>query len=289
MSESSSESPFYHYCSTATFREIVHSRTLRLSALSHSNDWREGKVFREIAFSAVDQADLGAAEKELIKGMIPEWADVFDGRGICFSREGDQLGQWRGYADQAHGVSIGFAPGFVRSLVDRASNSGSLRLYPVIYDHLDQRKVAEDALEMAFQFAREGKLAIFRGGLVAQSRRLALGQDSQEVSNHGTLTAQLIDSAFEFAYRLKPSSFAEEQEWRLVDMWPGLFRENIQHFARRDCLVPYTEMQIAPTESAITEIVLGPKNITPEITVGNFLRKAGFGKATVRRSESSLR
>lgn len=110
----------YHYCSLDTFYQIISSSTIRLSNISKSNDSEEimyilphvkkycNKIFMEYN-SYLDE------EFKIKKNSINSFFDnIFNELSlsfyvICFTEEADLLSQWRGYANNACGVSIGFS------------------------------------------------------------------------------------------------------------------------------------------------------------------------------------
>jgi hypothetical protein len=60
--------------------------------------------------------------------------------------------------------------------------------------------------------------------------------------------------------------------------------------ARRGALVPYRQVELeAMGEGAITEVVLGPKNITPTETVRSYLNARDHGGVKITRSKATYR
>lgn len=102
-------------------------RQLRMSDITKSNDYNEVYMFfpgiidamrdayyknpfpfefdgktNEIGMSMLFQLAYDYFRIEFEKGGVTNFV-------ICFCEEGDKLSQWRGYADNGRGVSIGFS------------------------------------------------------------------------------------------------------------------------------------------------------------------------------------
>lgn len=102
----------HHYCSTETFMAIVANKTIRLSALSMSNDSEEGRLVLRLTEKL---GEVNRTHPAVIASLKAHWNEVVaanEGLGFCLSERGDLLSQWRGYAAQGGGVSIGFSTDF---------------------------------------------------------------------------------------------------------------------------------------------------------------------------------
>ena len=109
----------YHYCSTATFLSIVQTEKLRFSDVNMMNDvneWGYGYGLFESAANALLEL---VPQKPALEGLDRTFLDSVDDYLspkqlkshpviACFSKEPDVLSQWRGYADDSKGWSIGF-------------------------------------------------------------------------------------------------------------------------------------------------------------------------------------
>ncbi|WP_209421538.1 DUF2971 domain-containing protein [Melaminivora jejuensis] len=92
----------YHYTSNDVLLKILEHKALRLSAKHHLNDTLEGDQFFALLKthpSAPDSLRIDDLRNAL---------DPFEFFVTCFSSLGDRLSQWRGYAANGTGVSIGF-------------------------------------------------------------------------------------------------------------------------------------------------------------------------------------
>lgn len=140
-----------------------------------------------------------------------------------FSEEGDQLSQWRGYASDSRGVSIGFD---LRNIRPPSNIGTAVTFAPCLYKQLEKRALlkaifahfrnglqdwSDSVVNLAQKKVREG---IVPGPQFGQK----LVSEHQEELNtamrqgHATLQFDLLRAA----PLLKNEGFAEEKEWRLV-------------------------------------------------------------------------
>lgn len=117
----------YHYCSTQKMYGIMSGRQLRMSDITKSNDYDEVYMFfpgiiyamRDVYYKNSFPFEFAGETDErgmeiLFRLAYDYFKMEFDKGGvtnfvICFCEEGDKLSQWRGYADNGRGVSIGFS------------------------------------------------------------------------------------------------------------------------------------------------------------------------------------
>jgi hypothetical protein len=109
----------YHYCSTASFHAITQSHALWLSSLSLSNDTMEGKLVARAIARLAERDSLESKGFRLLQRIIVLLELAFDGLGFCLSEKDDLLSQWRGYAADATGVSIGFSKEYLKRLAKK--------------------------------------------------------------------------------------------------------------------------------------------------------------------------
>lgn len=104
----------YHYCSVDTFYNIIKNASIWLSDITKSNDkkefsWIQNKVHNELR----EQIILLQHDSKVIE----LWDKVMNAisynptklYATCFSSSADCLSQWRGYAKDGTGLSIGFS------------------------------------------------------------------------------------------------------------------------------------------------------------------------------------
>ena len=175
----------YHYCSVETFFQIIKNQTLRLTNIQYMNDSEE----LHYGLDQIEKLDTNASKSK------KEHRDYISIYAMCFSEEGDLLSQWRGYGDNAEGVSIGFDFSILkdekvlqeedihRSKISSLEYFHSLQ--KVIYNLKDQEKKINEFIKCRKTFSD-------------QINRVAM-----------KIWSKLISS-------LKNPNFNEEKEWRFI-------------------------------------------------------------------------
>lgn len=276
----------YHYCSVDTFKIIAEKKTLRLSEIAKSNDsmecqWMEKVIvpsmIEEYVGSLVKRKKLGANETSLTQDelislyktqAIQNVDYFFDGEdGIvnnrvtfatCFSRWSDLLSQWRGYACDGGGLSIGFDTGLFKSFINDDFQS-PYNLKKIIYN----RRVQE---------------MLMRDNVRSYTESLASGSNDEK--KKATIDL-ILRTAYSSVYMKNPA-FSEEAEWRFfVALHKAKkfseFQDAFEYYNLNDKFTPvsvtvknvkvifFTDMQLDRQQGAliplswIKEIVLGPK------------------------------
>lgn len=187
----------HHYCSTESFLAIVGSGRLRFSDVNMMNDAEEGRygyaLFEEAATSLIQEV----ADKPALDGLNVDFFDRVD-RYLspsqlashpvvaCFSKAPDVLSQWRAYASDGQGWSIGFSAAALRKM--------PVTLLEVLYDHDQQLREVRNQLGAMFLLGRQDPNYL-------ESR---FGQDCALLSS--------------FLLAMKNPGFREEQEVRALHL-----------------------------------------------------------------------
>lgn len=262
----------YHYCSLDSFYKIVQSKCLWLTDARKSNDSKEIIWADEIVRRYIE-------EFKEVDEDVPELADVesiYRSRRVpyiaSFSTGRDLLSQWRGYADNARGVSIGFD---LRELKlekilpnNTLDREGATGISAVLYD----KDVQEHHIKMFFRARRE---------------KMADGLDL------GIWLSQV-------SYIFKNPHFREEQEYRIIhtpfiaSTEDGSFSEatsalsKISYFVRRGDLVGYFKLSF-PKKNFIKEVVVGPSCIVGPEDIRLFLSSEGINDVAIGASLGSYK
>ncbi len=280
----------YHYASIHGFKSILENRCFWMSQLSSMNDYMEHNWLKKIALERISEllkgphrwSILDPQEKQLPNRLLTRLeiqlrsVPHVDPYAVCFSCDGDVLSQWRAYANDGKGFSIGFDP---ESLVFPNNTA----LVDVCYDsteHLDiVNTLLNDAISGLDDEATDEEIERVADGL------------------HGALLGPSM--------RCKNPKFAEEQEWRVVhepilvdDPSSGKTlrvgpAEKSGFRIRGDELLHYLEVKFNDSfkESSVVEVVVGPKNparVDLE-TLRLFLNESGYEHVKLRRSEATYR
>jgi hypothetical protein len=135
----------YHYTNDAGLRGIIETGKLRLTDIFYLNDPTElrhgiGPAIELLAAKCDDaRPEIKQFSKNLaaiLHGGIEQTAHYFS---CSFSGAGDDLGQWRAYADNGHGYAIGFDAALLeQAFVKAIPGPGHMTFSPDAGNRLDQ-------------------------------------------------------------------------------------------------------------------------------------------------------
>ena len=294
----------YHYCSNSTFCSIINSKSIWLSSMSLSNDTMEGKWLREIMIGKLRTASVSPATFQAAIEKFDLMLEISDRLGFCLSEKDDLLSQWRGYAEDGAGVSIGFAKDFLQDKSPSGEGLPGWSLHKVTYDMVGPESklsnVVSDLLDASargvFDTRIDDEPSNFTGDSNYQAELLTkivnmLSKVAPEIAS------LKITGLFPEIFTIKNPAFIEEHEWRLLTNL--LYRDNhddddnqekCSYRAGQKGIVPYRVYTLPFGEKTVIEqVVLGPKNTSKLQDVEKFLRLAGLKDVEVKRSEATYR
>lgn len=281
--------PLYHYCDTNAFKAIVENSQLWLSSLRQSNDSMEGTLSYLIIKEVLGELRLGESAHERVFDMWLRMMDGVDCCALCLSSEGDLLSQWRGYAANGSGFSIGFdANDLSRLEMPNQDAFGSWEwrpgLYYVAYDENEQRshfkRLIDDMLPHLQVLERKETLK--------EAIDIKFGHRADKTDALRAM-GNTIFRWLPSAYMIKGAAFAEEREARIVVVSPR-FPTVHRYRTRGSALVPYIPVPIrSGGASPIQSVRLGPTNPTPVQVVESFLEANGLGHVPVLSSQATYR
>lgn len=189
------DSILYHYCSTATLLSILEHGKLRFSDVNMMNDPHEWGysygVFERAANDLLNMVPERASLEGLDTDFLKHVDEYLSPKQLishpvisCFSKNPDVLSQWRGYADNAQGWSIGFS--------GQAIDAMPVSLLEVTYDPDNQIEEVRNSLAAMYMIWRQ------KGG-----------EFDSAVGREAALLASYI-------HAYKHPSFREEQEVRAL-------------------------------------------------------------------------
>ena len=283
----------YHYCDNYKMANILSGKTLRMSDITKSNDYEEVKMFFPGILNAIedeyrkDEVPLqymGITNRDAL-GKLLEWEyDIlryeFDRGGVtnfvvCFCEDGDVLSQWRGYADNGKGCSLGFS---VKELGEYCNTyKGILRFEQVDYKTVKEINVTivEEALKVL------NELRGLRNWIVENLPSLNEEKIDKMCQYY---FHQMISSVLMSSLKYKNETFKEEQEWRLFfsqqiykyakwiygdeeietivyDDMLKVIKNRIEFNVTSDDLIPFYPInftEISP--NPIKQVIVGPQN-----------------------------
>ena len=290
----------YHYCSVEKFFKIIENKTLRLTDLAHTNDSLEVKYGLNQLYKYYFEITKNEPSQELKKMM---WLNNRGAYAICFSEDGDLLSQWRGYADDGKGFSVGFD----------FDTFGIDKKYPW------NSSIKKDAIgyeQIVYKY--EDVKRILKNNEILKQR----GCDTTSIPDLETLWSSIIanekssikelDNIYiglgDFSFFIKNPAFKEEKEWRIVyrDTFYNTIDiqrkyenkqefDHLKHFYMKNDIVSsyfdWNFMDIIPN-NPIKTIVFGPNCKCSVDDIQLFLFNNGFeviNKISFQSSNASYR
>ncbi len=303
----------YHYCSVESLMGILSDSSIFLSHCRYMNDHMESKWIRRIAANCEKQFNtrFDCWHMMVINKILSNYRG--DCYLACFSRNGDVLSQWRAYADDGYGVSIGFdfnsiykdllaCLRFDSVIYDverqKYDVTNTLRKY-IPYEDLDALCLTDsERLTKASSnyFAREK----FDADVVTISQpRLKLSDILSGTVSDDSVNRRLADCVKELillSHLLKNSAFHEECESRLCYFENDNIRKikksnefvgNLEHRHADGKIVPYRKFMFSNYRNIIKEIKFGPRCRLDDYSVRSFLKQNGYSNVRISRSEAS--
>ena len=267
----------YHYCSMESFVSIVKNAELWLSRVDYTNDKYEMKYVNkcvcDIAEELAKDGSISEKQKNNYLSLYSD-DDWYDKPFIgCFSERGDILSQWRLYADDAKGVSIGFS---VNALVSLNAIEESLSIvqpgyvrYKVEYvDDVKQDCIKKELIERSKEF---------NGDRITINDVIRFKQNDYGKSDHFK-----YEEEYRILYQPKQVKL-DSTKMRLI-AGEDFYRDpRLDYRACNGKLVPYWKM---PINGCIAEVILGTKCNANPADLQWFLYKYGFGEIDVKRSKA---
>lgn len=258
----------YHYCSVESFHAIISEKSIRLSDLSASNDSQEGKYGIDLLCKKLHEKNgYRQNQSKVIMQLI---ADLVKGGGFCMSEQCDSLSQWRGYANDGHGFAVGLDRLILESLFMRPNVVlNETNLIQVDYEEPSQTNLLNSTC-LKFQNYIQATIG-------------------QQLTTENYMSQEFIDlaiSLYQFIYSVKNRGFREEKEWRLFTY---LFSEKSNVRPSFKGLVSFYELPLIENQNLITDVWIGPKNLSSKKVVQDFLKSNGFDIARVSISDISYR
>lgn len=282
---------FYHYCSTSSFVEILKSGSLRLSSLTHSNDSLEGRLISRVFQRLANRdSDLNPSVIGALIGRLREFEEYDRGLAFCMSTSEDLLSQWRGYADDGHGVAIGFSKVALEKAahVDISSPLFPVTLKKVLYSDQEHEEALRPAYSELKELLQKGALKSSSFDGLHDSKPAPRRTPEQKALDEGVFK-QLIRMNIDSLFSLKNPAFKEESEWRLIHPLMGMVISEYSVYARRDRVTPYIDLPLAERKDSIVKVFLGPKHFSDPEDIRFMISKYGFGLPEVLRSSATYR
>ena len=298
----------YHYCSLDTFVKIIENKKLRMTDIVKSNDKNEisycYNALSELMYYISLRIKKWGISNDAILCFFKNFPyNTFSNEVlersqlswyvICFSLEGDLLSQWRGYANNGTGISIGFNPQVFSNQSEK-----------LVYTHV------------------EYSVDDLKNGLIEDSKKKLLIANDYPECEATVCCENIVDYLSDYLLKrsvfYKHPAFQDERETRLIyypfginrafinnnpttscitknpyfdrmyentrshDMGK-LTRSEIGYISKRNKIVPYFDIDFSKlANDTINEVVLGPKNESELRDIQMFMLKNGFDINTIR-------
>jgi len=256
----------YHYTNSNALVDIIKSRKIRLSAPWHLNDPREGEDFEALLNEYVSAKRTGDEKAK----MAMESLKSLHSYVACFSEDGDLLSQWRAYAQNGEGVSIGLDR---EHLFKCLANQSEMVARPVEYADTLEHLHLNGETYTAFS----------------------------TILTHGAAPSKsVIQTLAKIRWAIKRKAYQEEMEHRLIFSPPNptsistkLGKTNVKRIfsAAKAEVRDYVEVEFDAADWAllISKVIIGPKNETNHTVLKDFLAANGLPKTSVRDSAAHYR
>lgn len=266
----------HHYTTPSSLNAILKKpASLLLSHIHFTNDFTEYRhgytvVKSELeAMLAAEKAPDRRVALECLRRRLEytsEKTAVFIG---CFSSGDDKLSQWRGYAPN------GYAIGFDYSELLTAGHTRNIMLLPCSYDDQEHRHLSRTAIEVGIDTYL----------LVSASHPEPLAQQVAEIQFEVACTLVVPT--------MKPQSFAEEGEYRLVSPPYHVQHEPLAIIQQGRRLVPRYPFPLHTDDGKplIRRVTIGPPPVDEDVKTGLLwsLVESGFEGAEIWESEVTYR
>lgn len=281
----------YYYCSLNTFLDIIKNKQIYLSDPLKMNDNLEIKWYLD----RLNNEKINSNEYESVFDMMKmrscidftfeELLECLNSKGqssiyiCCFSKESDILSQWRAYAEDGRGVSIGFN-------LEKLKIANNFMIREIIYTN----NVVYNDIESDVECVADTI------STVLNEHKITTKEEQIDVFLH-----ELIPELAQY----KNPAFSEEKEIRLiycddmkfekiVDRY-GVFKEKwelkeLEHDFRivgSDNITEFVKLYFDPY--TIEEICIGPKCSLSKNDIKNMVKKLLGIEINVIESKSSYR
>lgn len=318
----------YHYCSNTVLESILKNKQLWMSDIANSNDYNEIRILIPKLFYMIEDLYRNQAfsfkykEHNGIEGIVDILTDVsqfinntYDSGSLtsfvsCFCEKGDVLSQWRGYANDGKGCSVGFS---LKDLKEYCENTnGTIRIDKVEYvDEKQLNSIISNAAQKC----------------INELMNLKNKSENFLTNKQSNLRGELTDIIMMFLFKdylerivldslkYKWNAFQEEHEWRIYfgsisknekvlfgggSKTEELLREfngashllagKMKFNVHDDVIVPYYPIELKEvSDSPIKTVIIGPKNRSKTLDVRLMLASYGLNSVDVKYSKIAYR
>ncbi len=261
----------YYYCNEEVFNSIIERHKLWLTSIWDLNDWSEVHwTFKKLWTDIQPELLHNASDKQLelinlINNDInKEVYQIYMYYIICFSIYDDLLSQWRGYADDGRGFSVGINIDKITSQKGipwfNFDYNKSLGYSPVIYNYKEQYKIL---------------LNVFKDIIEMDYRQAPLIVALMNLSRFATI--------FKNPYYFEENEVrlmyaANISDYKVTNLDENGFITGLFEHTNSICKTTHVEIDLfkGNANSCIEKVVLGPKNKHSSKAIYNKIISNGF-------------
>ena len=260
----------YHYTSGNGLIEIIKSGELWSTQVNCLNDASEFlytmarlRERAETLLASTQTADVKFLLETIITELKRPLRGVLGWFVACFTEDGDDLSQWRGYGGGEGGYSIEFESVYLRGL----SHREHVLLGKIEYDEVEQNTFFDDLLKHTITFFLDGI-----------NKQRAPTREEWAID---FLACWSWHIAF-FAPMIKHPKFKEEREWRLLYPFNDEAIPRMRYLQRSSMLTKHVPirlmMQDGKPRLPLKSVVVGPCRHVDisKISVGDLLKTYGY-------------
>ncbi len=275
----------FHYTDYIGLRGILENREIWLSSIFRMNDPSELRHGVEPMISIVQE--FSNSKGSVVKAFARFFSQVLRGNieqtGVyliaSFSKNGDELGQWRAYADDGRGYAIGFDASALEASLSKKGDGG-IATASFLVDYSDERLKARQK-EIFSAFAPT-LIALESGNFTRE-----------EIEEYGRkISVELSLATLQISTFHKHKGYESEGEYRFLLLnSSGQIGNQLKHRMRRDQIVPYLPFSwrdINPTP--LRQIRFGPScNPSSCATfIQDCLRLSNFSQGVIGITKSDI-
>jgi hypothetical protein len=255
----------YHYCSATAFKGIISTKEVWLTDITKLNDITEYESGFDLIVHVLQEKGL-AEKPEFLSIQTEKLNEKFQILIGCFSSEGDVGSQWRLYADDSKGLSIGFDENEIDQF--NLFNRVTANCYQPIISHVKLCKVN-----------------YIKDEFVGKVRSFIYRMEQSESPIKDQLTALALRR---FAALYKDQYFKDEREIRaVVEIEPGRdegYAIDVRVNAYKEEARFHRLLTSYQNLSAIKEVIIGPNCSYSIEDVEGMLTEHGIEKVKIRYS-----
>lgn len=240
----------FHYTGIDALLGIAKTKSIWASSAYYLTDSKEIVYACDVLDRVMQHYRMAenrpADEKEFLEN-IKSWVNscrttTYNVFIFSLSEEKSLLSQWRSYTPHGKGVSIGFSPSLLQSII----TSSNLRLAECLYEQAEQEELIHSLiLKMLTTFNQD-----------VSSIDASRNHPTQKYHNY---LEKFRGDVLQVLSIIKHRAFREEKEWRLVSPYhPKYTVQSIKFRQGASMLVPYIELELGESKPYFETVVLGP-------------------------------